>query len=79
MPKTDADAAVAAAYRTINELDPAAQEYADKLRDVYKRVGEDKAVGEAAIDGMLGSGPGAAARLKATYEAVARLHHLDEE
>ena len=71
--------AVAQAHRVINEADPDTKAQLTRLRRLYRTVGEDKDVGEAAINGILEGGPGAAARLRATADAVARLHNIQEE
>ena len=71
--------AVAEAYRTINEADPEVAQQVERLKGLYDKAGEDPAVGQAAIDSMLGGGPGAADRLRATADAVARLHGLEEK
>jgi archaeosine-15-forming tRNA-guanine transglycosylase len=71
--------AVAAAYRTINENDPATADALKRLRKLYKKLGEDEAVSERAIDGILSSGPGAAARLHGTADAVMRANGVTEE
>jgi pyrroline-5-carboxylate reductase len=76
---TDTNDAVAAAYRTINEADSETATQLKRLRGLYKHVGEDSEVGESAIDGIMGSGPGAATRLRATADAVARLHGIEED
>lgn len=73
------DDKVAAAYRTINDADPETKKQADRLRRMYREVGEDKDVGERAINEILESGPGAAARLSGTADAVARLWGLEED
>lgn len=70
--------AVAAAYRTINEADPATADALKRLRGLYKELGDAEA-GEAAIEGILSSGPNAAARLTGTYHAVRRANNLPSE
>lgn len=77
MPERNAE--VKAAHRTINEADPNTDEQIKRLRKLYREVGEDPEVGERAITEMLENGPGAAARLQATADAVIRLHGLKEE
>lgn len=72
-------AAVAAAYRTINEADPDTAKQAARLRKLHKATGESEERSKAAIDGILESGPGAAARLAATADAVAALYGLKED
>jgi hypothetical protein len=70
---------VAAAYRTINEADPDTQAQVERLRRLYREVGEDPEVGERAISEILENGPDAATRLAGTADAVARLHGLKED
>jgi hypothetical protein len=79
MPKDPNTRAVADAYRVINDTDPETKTWADRLRRLHKRTGEDPEVSERAIAGILESGPGAAVRLQATYDAVAKLHGLTDE
>ena len=71
--------AVAEAYRTINEADPETAKQIKRLEALYEQVGEDEDVGQAAIEGILGGGPGAADRLRATADAVAALHNIKED
>lgn len=70
---------VVAAYRTINEADPETQAQLTRLRKLYKATGEEDEVGERAIAEILEGGPGAAARLKGTADAVAALWNIEEE
>lgn len=72
-------AAVAAAHRTINESDPETAKQVARLKRLHRATGETAERSEAAIDGILESGPGAAARLAATADAVAALYGLKEE
>lgn len=60
------------------DSDPETAQQLERLRSLYKQVGEDPEVGERAIAGILASGPGAAARLATTANAVAALHGIDE-
>lgn len=79
MPQADKNDAVAAAYRTINEADPNTATALKRLRALYKKLGEDEAVSERAIREILESGPGAAARLQGTEDAVMRANGVTEE
>jgi len=78
MPRSDKEEAVAAAYRTINEADPGVDAALKRLRALYKKLGEDEDVSEAAIEGIMSSGPGAVARLNGTYDAVRRANGVEE-
>ena len=71
--------AVAAAYRTINEADPRTKTEVARLRKLHKRTGEDPERSELTISEILSGGPGAADRLAATADAVARLWNLSED
>lgn len=79
MPKTTRNEAVAAAYRVINEADGEAKKQATRLARLHKQTGEDAEHSAAVINEILESGPGAVDRLRATCEAVARLHGIQEE
>jgi hypothetical protein len=72
------EADVKAAYRTINEAEPETVEAVKRLRGLYKKAGEDTEHGDLVIAEILEGGPGAAARLNATADAVAQLWGIQE-